>query len=200
VESGVNLLKLSSGRFSSEDWERITNAQATFYEMPVYIDDSPSLHYAELRRRARKWKSQNNIKILFIDYLQLMQGDKQNGRVEEVSSISRNLKGIAKELSIPVVCLSQLNRAVELRDKKRPRLSDVRDSGAIEQDADVVLFLFREEVYKKTSDNSGTAELGIAKHRNGPTDKIYLNWSKTTTKFLSREIRQSERHSEGPDH
>jgi replicative DNA helicase len=188
-ESGVNLLKFSSGRFLADDWELITNAQARLYELPIHIDDSPGLHFAELRRRARKWKSQHNIKIIFIDYLQLMQGEKQNGRVEEVSSISRNLKGIAKELDIPVVCLSQLNRAVELRDNKRPRLSDLRDSGAIEQDADLVLFLFREEVYKKTSDNSGTAELAIAKHRNGPTGKIYLNWSKTTTKFYSRENR-----------
>jgi replicative DNA helicase len=200
-ESGVNLLRFSSGLFSSDDWQRIADAQAKLYELPVYIDDTPGLHYGELRRRARRWKNQNNINIIFIDYLQLIQGNKQNGRTEEVSSISRNLKGIAKELNIPVICLSQLNRAVEQRDNKRPRLSDLRDSGAIEQDADIVLFLYRDEVYTNDSDKAGIAELAIAKHRNGPTGKLYLRWFDKTTQFTNLErLHESEKKSVSRKH
>ncbi|MCP4623160.1 MAG: replicative DNA helicase [bacterium] len=183
VLSGVNLFKFKSGRFSGEDWKKITAAQEMLFGLSGRIDDAPGLSCSELRRRARRMKSRHGIEILFVDYLQLMQGDKQSGRVEEISGISRNLKACAKELDIPVVCLSQLNRALENRDNKRPKLSDLRDSGAIEQDADLVMFIYRDEVYKKNSDKKGIAEIDIAKQRNGPTGPILLTWNAATASF-----------------
>lgn len=155
-ESGVNLLRFRSGRFSSEDWDRITVAQAILHELPIFIDDMAGIHYLEIRRRARKMVREYGIGIFFIDYLQLVNGDRQNGRVEEVSSISRNLKSIARELKLPVICPSQLSRSCEQRDDKHPRLSDLRDSGAIEQDADVVAFIYRDEVYNDNSRDRGS--------------------------------------------
>jgi replicative DNA helicase len=186
-ESGVNSMKFRSGRFSGEDWNAISKAQSKLHNLPIFIDDRPSLFYGELRRRARQMKIYHGIEIFFVDYIQLLQGDKQNGRVEEVSSIFRNLKALAKELNLPVVALSQLNRAVESRDDKRPRLSDLRDSGAIEQDADMVWMIYREEVYNQTTDNKGRAEIEIVKQRNGPTGTILLSWQERLMKFYSFE-------------
>ena len=186
-ESGVNSMKFRSGRFSPEDWQAISKAQSILYGLPIYIDDSPSLYYGELRRRARQMKLHHGVEIIFADYIQLMQGDKHNGRVEEVSSISRNLKGLAKELSLPVVALSQLNRAVDSRDNKRPRLSDLRDSGAIEQDADMVWLIYRDEVYNQLTATKGLAEIEIAKQRNGPIGTIELSWHEKTMKFFNLE-------------
>lgn len=185
AETNINLHSFRSGEFSKQEWVKITEEVGSMYAWPVYIDDTPTLHYSEIRRRARKLKRKCGAEIIFIDYLQLLEGDKQAGRVEEVSSISRNLKAIARELNIPIVGLSQLNRKVEERRDKRPILSDLRDSGSLEQDADIVMFLYRDEVYNKSKDNPkrGLAEIDIAKHRNGPTGTIELCWIKTTTKF-----------------
>jgi replicative DNA helicase len=182
-EAGVNSLKFRNGRFSGDDWDWITAAQEALHKLPVTIDDTPGLHYSEVRRRARRMVREHGTKILFIDYLQLMSGDSQNGRVEEVSSISRNLKSVARELNLPVICLSQLSRSCEQRDNKRPRLSDLRDSGAIEQDADVVAFIYRDAVYTKSTMDGGVAEVDIAKQRNGPTGVIQLCFHARTIKF-----------------
>jgi replicative DNA helicase len=187
AESAVNSMKFRSGRFDAEDWQAISRAQSKLYDLPIHIDDSPSLFYGELRRRARQMKMQHGVEIFFIDYIQLMQGDKQSGRVEEVSSVSRNLKGLAKELVLPVVALSQLNRAVDSRDNKRPRLSDLRDSGAIEQDADMVWLIYRAEVYNQVTAVKGAAEIDIAKQRNGPTGTVELRWHAKTMKFFNSE-------------
>jgi replicative DNA helicase len=191
AESGVNLLKFRSGKFDKSEWEKIHEAQAKFYEKKIFIDDTGGLSYGELRRRARKMKLKHKIDIFFIDYLQLMAGDKKHGRVEEISSISRNLKAMAKELEVPVICLSQLNRALEIRDNKRPRLSDLRDSGAIEQDADTVLFIYRPEVYKKGDEHKGVTELIIGKQRNGPTKTIGLYFNKTIAKFFNLAVAEA---------
>jgi replicative DNA helicase len=155
------------------------------HDWDFVVDDTPGLSHMELRRQARRMASQHGIKILFIDYLQLMSGDKKRGRVEEVSSISRNLKACARELNIPVVALCQLNRAVESRNNKRPKLADLRDSGAIEQDADLVMFIYRDEVYNKNTSDPDTAEINIAKQRTGPTGTIKLRWNPHITKFDS---------------
>lgn len=183
IESGVNSLKFRSGRFTKDDWIAIVDGIDKLYDLDIYINDD-SLTHMELRRGARLMKKAG-IEIIFVDYLGLMVGEKGYGRVEEVSSITRSLKACAKELDIPVVALSQLNRSVENRDNnnKRPRLSDLRDSGAIEQDADLVIFIYRDEVYNEFSPDRGIAELNIAKQRNGPTGTVKLHWNKFTTRF-----------------
>lgn len=188
ADSGVNLLKFRSGKFSRDDWQSIAEAQSKFYQLPIFIDDSPALSYGEIRRGGRRMKLKNKVDIFFCDYIQLMTGDKNyGGRVEEISSITRNLKAMAKELNAPVIALSQLNRAVENRENKHPRLADLRDSGAIEQDADLVLFIYRDEVYHQKSGNEGMAEVAIAKQRNGPTGVISLRWNPWQATFMNHE-------------
>ena len=185
LESNVNSLKFRSGRFSKDDWLAINEASSKVYSWPLEIDDTPALAYQELRRRARRMKKHSETEIIFIDYLQLIQGDKAGGRVEEISSVTRNLKAMAKELGIPVVALAQLNRACEMRENKRPRLSDLRDSGQIEQDADLICFLYRDDIYNKSKGNPkrGICELEIAKQRTGPVGTIRLQWDQTTMRF-----------------
>lgn len=185
MESGVNTLKFRSGQFTKENWKDITAASSKIYDWKFFIDDTPGLSHMELRRRARKMARKEGIEILFVDYLGLMSGNEKKGRVEEVSSISRSLKACAKELNLPVIALSQLNRSLESRDNKRPRLSDLRDSGALEQDADLVMFIYRDEVYNEKTTEPGIAELSIAKQRTGPTGTIKLRWNKYTTRFDS---------------
>ncbi len=185
--SGVNSMKFRSGRFSGDDWAQITAAAQKIHGRPLFIDDSAALTYQEIRRRARKACKLQNIQVFFLDYLQLVQGDRQHGRTEEISGISRNLKAIAKELELPFVVLSQLSRAVEQRENKRPRLADLRDSGAIEQDADVVMFIYRDEVYNQDGEslNAGKAEVILAKQRNGPTGVAKLPWISRIATFGS---------------
>ena len=182
VESNVNSLKFRSGRFTKDDWVAIVEGTGRLYELKVYIDDTADISHMGIRRNARLMKKAG-VEIIFIDYIGLMVGEKGYGRVEEVSSIARSLKACAKELDMPVVALSQLNRSLENRDNKRPRLSDLRDSGAIEQDADLVIFIYQDEVYHKNSPDKGIAELNIAKQRNGPTGTVKLCWNKFTTRF-----------------
>jgi replicative DNA helicase len=176
-ESEVEHSKLRTGTLSSAEWPKLAYAAGKLSEAFFFIDDSPSMSVLELRARARRLKKEHGLGLLVVDYLQLMRGGRTaiERREQEISEISRFLKSLAKELYIPVVAISQLNRMVEQREDKRPRLSDLRESGAIEQDADVIMFIYRDEVYNKDKENNkGIAEIIIGKQRNGPTDTIEL--------------------------
>lgn len=193
-KSKVNLTRLTTGRMIPEDWSEVTDAAAKLSELPIFIDDSPSLHFSEVRRRSRVMFKKAGIKLVVIDYLQLMRGDggQKGNREAEISSISRALKAVAKELQLPVVALSQLNRELEKRSNKRPELSDLRESGQIEQDADVVAFIYRDEIYNKDPNNpcKGTAEVIISKHRNGPTGTAIVQFIPSTTTFKNMTTEQ----------
>lgn len=183
--------KIKSGRLSDAEWDRLNSRVKNLYSAPLYIDDTPSLSITELRTKARRLKSEHNIQMILIDYLQLMNatGMKFGSREQEVSTISRNLKALAKELNIPIIALSQLNRSTETRDDKRPVLSDLRESGAIEQDADIVCFIHRPEYYFKSGidgkgkDVRGIAEFIIAKHRSGSVADVDMRFIKQFAKF-----------------
>jgi replicative DNA helicase len=179
--------KLRTGRIGEDDWHKLTSALGRLNEAPVFIDESPGLTAMEVRARARRLARQNGGKLglIVIDYLQLMSGGSgsQENRATEISEISRSLKGLAKELHVPVIALSQLNRSLEQRPNKRPVMSDLRESGAIEQDADVILFIYRDEVYNPDSPDKGTAEIIIGKQRNGPTGTLRLTFLGEYTKF-----------------
>ncbi len=190
--SNIDLQRLQRGDLEEGDWEGIDKALSVLSKKNILLDDTPALDPSELRSRARRIKREDrNLALIVVDYLQLMQVyGKGDNRVAEISEISRSLKALAKELDVPVVALSQLNRAVESRPNKRPILADLRDSGAIEQDADVIAFIYREEQYEPNSiENQGMAEINIAKQRNGPTKSIRLAFRKTVAKFenLARE-------------
>ncbi len=180
----VNQSNLRRGRFSDEDWSRINSAVSVMSRAKVFIDDTPALNPTELRARARRLKREHGLDLIVVDYLQLMQvsGTTEN-RATEISEISRSLKALARELEVPVVTLSQLNRSVEQRTDKRPVMSDLRESGAIEQDADLIAFIFREEVYNKESTRKGIADIIIAKQRNGPIGDVHLTFLGEYTKF-----------------
>jgi len=185
-EARIDSSRLRSGFFSMEDWDRLTDAAGVLSAAPIFIDDSPSLSAMEVRAKARRLKMDKNIGLIVIDYLQLMQGRAGAERRDlEISEISRSLKALAKEISLPVIALSQLNRMLEQRTDKRPRLSDLRESGALEQDADVVAFIYRDEVYNKeeTNPHKGTAEVILAKQRNGPTGEVLLTFLSAYTRF-----------------
>lgn len=183
-EAKVDAHRLRGGFLSESDWPKLTRAAGSLSEAPLFIDDTPGLSALEMRAKTRRLKIEHNLGLVIVDYLQLMRGRaRADSREQEISDISRSLKALAKELSIPVVALSQLNRRVEERGDKRPQLSDLRESGAIEQDADVILFLYREEVYNKSEDNRGKAEIIIGKQRNGPTDKVDLAFLDKYTRF-----------------
>ncbi len=189
TESKVNQMKVRTGKLSKDDMDNLTTHVGNLMNAPIYIDDTPSLNVLELRAKARRLKAEANIQMLLIDYLQLMDGTKGENRQQEITHISRSIKGIAKELDIPVVALSQLSRQVESRDKfKRPQLSDLRESGAIEQDADVVLFVYRPEYYQIQEFEDGTSthnmcEIIIGKQRNGPVGSTRLTFLKEFGKF-----------------
>jgi replicative DNA helicase len=183
-EARVDAHRLRTGYLNREEWARLADALRRLCETKVYIDDSAAVSVMEMRAKCRRLKAEHGLDLLIIDYLQLMAG---RGRIEsrqqEVSQISRDLKGLAKELDVPVVALSQLSRAPEQRSEHKPQLSDLRESGAIEQDSDLVCFIFREEVYNPTDENQGTAELIIGKQRNGPTGVVPLAFLKEFTRF-----------------
>ncbi|MCM8778800.1 MAG: replicative DNA helicase [Candidatus Omnitrophica bacterium] len=186
----VDAHRVRTGLLSQSDWPRLTNAAGKLSEAPIFIDDTPAISVLELRAKARRLKSTQDIQLLILDYLQLMKGPANvENRQQEIAEISRSLKALARELNIPLVAVSQLSRAVEARADHRPQLSDLRESGAIEQDADVVVLLLREEYYNPTEENRGLAEVNIAKQRNGPTDIIKLAFIKEYARFenLSRE-------------
>jgi len=180
----VNAHNVRTGFLSQTDWPKLTNAAGKLSDAPIYIDDTAGLSVLELRAKARRLKSQRNIQLIIVDYLQLMQGmPGSENRQQEISEISRSLKALARELSVPVIAVSQLSRAVESRQDRRPQLSDLRESGAIEQDADLVGLLLREEYYNPTEENRGIAEVIIAKQRNGPVGSIKLVFIKDYVKF-----------------
>lgn len=181
----INQQRLRTGRLEDEDWPRLTSAVSMFTEVPLFIDDSPALTPTDLRARARRlMREQGGLGLVVVDYLQLMQvsGSTEN-RATEISEISRGLKALAKELKVPVIALSQLNRSLEQRPNKRPVMSDLRESGAIEQDADLIVFIYRDEVYNEDSPDKGTAEIIIGKQRNGPIGTVRLTFLGQYTRF-----------------
>ncbi|MDD3652242.1 replicative DNA helicase [Immundisolibacter sp.] len=180
----VDAHRVRTGQLHDDDWPRVTSAMHLLGEADIFIDDTPALTPLELRARTRRLKRQHGLGLVVVDYLQLMQspGAKDN-RALEISEISRSLKALAKELSVPVIALSQLNRSLESRPNKRPVMSDLRESGAIEQDADVILFIYRDEVYNEDSPDKGKAEIIIAKQRNGPIGHLYLAFLGAYTRF-----------------
>lgn len=184
-EALLDSQRLRTGDLEGEDWERIAHAVHILANAPVYINDTPGVTVSQIRAKCRKLKLEKGLGLILIDYLQLMSGSAgpTNNRQQEISDISRSLKGLARELSVPVVALSQLSRAVEARGDKRPMLSDLRESGAIEQDADVVSFLYRDAYYNPETETPNVAELIIAKQRNGPTGTVELAWLSKHTKF-----------------
>ncbi len=181
----INAHKVRTGRLGQDDWPRLTSAVGLLNEAPIFIDDTPALNPLELRSRARRLqRDHGNLGLIVVDYLQLMQsGTNQENRAIEVSVITRGLKILAKELNVPVMVLSQLNRSLEQRPNKRPVMSDLRESGAIEQDADVILFIYRDEVYNEDSNDKGIAEIIIGKQRNGPTGTVRLTFLGEYTRF-----------------
>ena len=183
TRSEVNSQYLNTGNVGDEDMNALINALNELSNLKMYIDDTAGLGLLELRSKARRLKHERGLDLMIIDYLQLMQGGRAENRQQEISEISRGLKGLARELDIPIIALSQLSRSVELRAEKKPQLSDLRESGSLEQDADIVMFLYREEYYNREADNENIAELIIAKNRNGPTTSIRLQFNKEIMRF-----------------
>ena len=194
VETGVDSQRLRLGYLTDDDWVLVSDAIGRLASMPIYIDDSAGLSVSELRAKARRLKAEVGVDMLIIDYLQLMQGTnrKDGNRVQEVGEISRNVKLMARELNIPVLACAQLSRAVESRTKHVPMLSDLRESGSLEQDADMVMFIHRDEMYDEESEKKGIAEIHIAKHRNGPLAVIPLRFWNSTTKFTDLEVYRND--------
>ncbi len=187
--AGVNAHKVRTGFFSQTDWPKLVTAAGKLSDAPIYIDDTPGMTAFELRSKARRLKSRHNIQMIMVDYLQLMSGGKRSeNRQQEISEISRSMKALARELDLPILAVSQLSRAVEQRADHRPQLSDLRESGAIEQDADIVMLLLREEYYNPTEENKGVTEVIVAKQRHGPVGTVRLAFLPEFTKFsnLSR--------------
>ncbi len=185
-EARIDSARLRDGFLSAEDWDRLTHSAGVLAEAPIYIDDSSDISSLTIRAKARRLKMEKNLGLIVIDYLQLMKSSMSNDRRDlEISEISRSIKSLARELDIPIIALSQLNRKLEERSDKRPQLSDLRESGALEQDADVVTFIYRDEVYNKDENNPnrGKAEIIVAKHRNGPTGPCSLVFLKSYTRF-----------------
>jgi replicative DNA helicase len=180
----INQQKIRTGKLTDEDWPRLTNAVALLSKANIFIDDTPALTPTDIRARARRLKREKGLDLIVIDYMQLMQlTNNSENRATELSEISRSLKALARELDVPVVALSQLNRSLENRTDKRPIMSDLRESGAIEQDADLIAFIYRDEVYNEDSADKGKAEIIIAKQRNGPIFKTTLTFLGECTRF-----------------
>ncbi|MDH3281282.1 MAG: replicative DNA helicase [Gammaproteobacteria bacterium] len=182
--SRVNAQKLRTGRLTDDDWPRLTSTLSMLADKPIYVDDTPALTPLDIRTRARRLAREHGLGMIIVDYLQLMQSSEGlENRATEISSITRSLKILAKELNVPLLALSQLNRSLENRPNKRPVMSDLRESGAIEQDADVILFIYRDEVYNEDSHDRGTAEIIIGKQRNGPVGTVRLTFMGEYTRF-----------------
>ncbi|MCI5953256.1 MAG: replicative DNA helicase [Lachnospiraceae bacterium] len=193
LESNVDAQKLRTGQLNDQEWERLIESAGTIGKSKLIIDDTPGISIAELRSKCRKYKLEHDLNIIMIDYLQLMSGSgRSESRQQEISDISRSLKALARELNVPVIALSQLSRAVEQRPDHRPMLSDLRESGAIEQDADVVMFLYRDDYYNHDSPDKGISEVIIAKQRNGPIGTVKLAWLPEYTKFANLEHKKGE--------
>jgi replicative DNA helicase len=183
-QSDVDLWKIRTGNLNDEDFEKIGEAMGSLSEAPIFIDDAAGGNIMEIRTKARRLQAEQNLGLIVVDYLQLMAGRNTDNRVQEVSEISRSLKVLARELNVPIIALSQLSRGVENRPDKVPQLADLRESGSIEQDADVVMFIYREDMYKgKDSQRPNIAEIHIKKHRNGPTGQVDLFFDAQRTSF-----------------
>ncbi len=188
-EMQIENMKLKTGDINSDEWQKIAVASAQISEASIYIDDTSDISAAEMRAKCRRLKLKNKLDMVIIDYIQLIAGGKRNeSRQQEITEISRNLKILAKDLHVPVIALSQLSRAVEQRQSHRPMLSDLRESGAIEQDADMVMFIYRDDYYDKATENPNVTELIVAKNRNGSTGDIKLRWHAEFTKFSNLAI------------
>lgn len=188
AEALIDAHRLRVGDINEDEWVKLARAMGPLSEAPIFIDDTPSISVAEMRAKCRRLKLEHNLGLIVIDYLQLMQGKgNSESRQQEISEISRSLKALAREINVPVVALSQLSRAPEMRADHRPILSDLRESGAIEQDADVVMFLYRDEYYHPDTEKKNIGEVIIAKQRNGPTGTIELVWLGQFTKFVNKE-------------
>ena len=190
AEGGIDSQAIRSGVLEREDWTRLISASDRLMKAPMFIDDTPGITVSELRSKARRIKAQHGLSLVVIDYLQLMQGRpgrSGDNRQQEISEISRSLKALARELGVPVIALSQLSRSVEARQVKRPMLSDLRESGSLEQDADIVMFLYREDYYDAETERKNITDVIIAKHRNGPIDTVQLFFEKRFTKFTNFE-------------
>jgi replicative DNA helicase len=189
MESGVDAWNIRTGNLSDEDFEKLANAMGTLSEAPIYIDDSPGITVSDLRTKARREQHQRQLGVIIVDYLQLMSGGSRFGndfnRVQEITEISRGLKAVARELNVPVLALSQLSRSVENRSPQIPQLADLRESGSIEQDADVVAFIYREDYYNPDTDRKNITDILIKKHRNGPTGNVELYFDKERQRFKS---------------
>ncbi len=188
AESGVDAFRIRTGDLNDDDFEKLGHAMGTLSEAPIYIDDTPGISVLEMRTKARREANKHPLGLIVVDYLQLMSGSGRTNdfnRVQEISEISRGLKLIAREMNVPVVALSQLSRSVEQRPDKQPQLSDLRESGSIEQDADIVMFIYREDYYNPETDRQHITDLIIAKHRNGPTGRVELYFDAEKLKFLS---------------
>jgi replicative DNA helicase len=191
AEGNINAQNLRTGRLTPEDWGKLTMAMGSLSNAGIYIDDTPSIRVSDIRAKCRRLKQESGLGMVVIDYLQLIQGSGRNreNRQQEVSEISRSLKALARELEVPVIALSQLSRSVEQRQDKRPMMSDIRESGSIEQDADIVAFLYRDDYYNKDSENKNIIEIIIAKQRNGPVGTVQLAFIKEYNKFVNLERR-----------
>ncbi len=188
METGVDTHRLRLGQIDDNEWDRISRAFGRLSEAPIFVDDSAAGSIMDIRSKARRLQAEQGLDLVIVDYLQLMSGRRSENRVQEISEISRGLKGLARELNVPVVALSQLSRAVESRADHRPMLSDLRESGSIEQDADIVVFIYREDKYEEESEKKGIAEIIIAKHRNGPVGSVNLRFFDKTARFADLEL------------
>jgi replicative DNA helicase len=192
METQIDTHRLRLGQVPDNQLKIVFDAMGRLAQAPIYIEDTPGISIMELRSKARRLQSQHGVSLIIIDYLQLMSGRGKENRVQEVGEISRGLKALARELNVPVIALSQLSRAVEGRQSHIPMLSDLRESGSIEQDADIVMFIYRDELYNKDSDKKGIAEIHIAKHRNGPVGVVNMRFDPSTTRFADLTYRAPE--------
>jgi len=183
AETGVDSHRLRMGNIEDNEWERVVRAFGRLSNSPMYVDDSGTLSISDVRTKARRLQAEHGLDLLIVDYLQLMQGKRSENRVQEIAEISRGLKSLARELDVPVVALSQLSRAIESRTGHRPQLSDLRESGSIEQDADIVMFIHREDKFDHESEKKNLAEVIVAKHRNGPIGSIPLRFFENNARF-----------------
>lgn len=186
AEARVDQYRLRTGNLRDEDWERLADAKTRLQDMPLFINDAGGASLRDIRARAKRMQAENGLALVIIDYVQLMQPNRRaENRQQEIAQISRGLKELAKDLDVPVLALSQLSRAVEQREKKRPQMSDLRESGSLEQDADVVMFIYREDYYRLDTDRKGIAEIIVAKQRNGPVGTVELGFFKESPRFVN---------------
>jgi replicative DNA helicase len=189
AEAGIDSQSLRRGEMADDEWGRFITIASSLSELAFFIDDTPAISVLEMRTKARRLHAEVGLDLIVVDYLQLMRGEgRHENRQQEVSTISRGIKALARELNIPILAISQLSRGVEARSDKRPALSDLRESGSIEQDADVVLFIYRDEVYNENTERRGIADILVSKHRHGPTGSVPLLFRGPTASFVEAEI------------